>query len=562
MNQLSPVDLFVLVIYLVGVVGFGAWFIRKSGNTEEFMAAGRSLPGWAIGLSIFGTYVSSISFLANPGKSYAANWNPFVFSLTLPFAAWVAVRYFVPFYRNVGEVSAYTHLEHRFGAWARIYAVACYMLSQLARMGTIMYLVALAVAPLTGWDIKTIIIVTGVLVTMYTLMGGIEAVIWTDVVQSIVLTAGALVCVVIILVRMPEGPAQVWEIAQNGYQEKVIGEGDNKFSLGSFDLVHEVKPATTAETESEATPLANRDRIGLGGWAINLAEPTFWVVFIYGIFINLNNFGVDQSYVQRYITAKSDADATRSVWMGAWMYLPISAVLFFIGTSLFAYYDVHPELLPQEVADSSVEGGMRAFDPKLDQDKVFPQFIVDELPTGMTGLLIAAIFAAAMSSVDSSLNGSATLFLRDIYQRFFRPVAAERESMAVLYSFTLFWGAAGTGMALAMINVKSALDAWWQLSGILSGGVLGLFLLGLVSRKVQNPAAIVGAVLGILVIVWMTFSPNNDFENIPQALRSPFHGYMIIVVGTLTILFVGLVVSQLTGSTTSNKTKTTTKKAN
>ncbi len=151
MFRLPLIDILVLLAYLAGVVGFGCWFVRKSRSTDEFMAAGRSLPGWAVGLSIFGTYVSSISFLANPGKSYGGNWNPFVFSLSLPIAAWVAVRYFVPFYRAGGQISAYHHLEHRFGPWARTYAVICYLLTQLARMGTIMYLVALALAPLTGW---------------------------------------------------------------------------------------------------------------------------------------------------------------------------------------------------------------------------------------------------------------------------------------------------------------------------------------------------------------------------------------------------------------------------
>ena len=177
--KLPTADIIVLLVYLAGVVGFGCWFVRRSRTTEGFMAAGRSLPGWAVGLSIFGTYVSSISFLALPGKAYGANWNAFVFSLSLPLAAWLAVRYFVPFYRKTGEISAYHHLEHRFGAWARTYAVLCYLLTQLVRMGAIMYLVGLALEPLTGLSPATLVLATGVLVTVYTLLGGIEAVIWT-----------------------------------------------------------------------------------------------------------------------------------------------------------------------------------------------------------------------------------------------------------------------------------------------------------------------------------------------------------------------------------------------
>ena len=205
-TTLSSFDFVVLVVYVAAIVGMGCWFAKRSSKSEEFMVAGRSLAGWVVGLSIFGTYVSSISFLANPGKSYADNWNPFVFSLSLPIAAWVATRYFVPFYRNGSEVSAYGHLEHRFGPWARTYAVVCFLLTQVARVGTILYLVALALSPMIGWDIRTIILITGVLVTVYTMLGGIEAVIWTDVIQSVVLTAGILVSLGIVLTGMPEGP--------------------------------------------------------------------------------------------------------------------------------------------------------------------------------------------------------------------------------------------------------------------------------------------------------------------------------------------------------------------
>ena len=181
MNQLRTVDLVVLLVYMGGVFGLGCWFARKSSKPQEFMAAGRSLPGWVVGLSIFGTYVSSIGFLGNTGSAYGGTWNSWVFGLSLPIAAIIAVRWFIPLYRSGDEISAYYHLEKRFGPWARTYALLCYVLSQLARIGTILYLVALVMSPLTGWDIRTIILCTGVLVTIYTLLGGIEAVIWTDV---------------------------------------------------------------------------------------------------------------------------------------------------------------------------------------------------------------------------------------------------------------------------------------------------------------------------------------------------------------------------------------------
>ena len=489
MSSLPVIDLAVVVVYLAAMVGMGFWFGRRGQSSEKFMAAGRGVPGWAVGLSIFGTYVSSISFLALPGKAFATNWSAFVFSLSLPLTTWIAVKWFVPFYRRSGEVSAYQHLEKRFGPWARTYAVVCYLLTQLARMGTILYLLALALAPLTGLSIPVIILAAGLLVIVYTFFGGMEAVIWTDVVQSLVFIVGAGACVLVLLLGMPEGPGQLFRVAAE----------HGKFSLGDFGP--------------------------------DLAQATFWVILLNGIFINLQNFGIDQSYVQRYQTAKSDHDAARSVWLGALLYLPISAVFFFIGTGLFAFYTARPELLPASV------------DAVGKPDSVFPHFIVAQLPVGLTGLVIASIFAAAQSTVSSSINCSATLILCDLYKRYVRPDATEQQSMRVLRIATLVVGVAGAAMALAMMRIKSALDAWWSLASIFSGGMLGLFLLGILAKRAGNFAAQVGVVCGVLLIAWMSFSSKlaGDWER----FRSPFHTLLIVVASTLVILLVGTLVSRL-----------------
>lgn len=225
--QLPVIDLIIFLIYMLGILLFGAsFFFKKNRTTDDYMVGGRRLPSWAIGMSIFATFVSSISFLALPGNAYLTNWNSFVFSLSIPIAAWIAVKFFVPLYRGVQSESAYYYLETRFGPWARTYASICYLLTQLARMGTILYLLALPMNALLGWDIATIIIVTGISVIIYASMGGIEAVIWTDAIQGIVLILGALTCLGIILFSMPEGPMQVIE----------IGQEHDKFSLGSFGL--------------------------------------------------------------------------------------------------------------------------------------------------------------------------------------------------------------------------------------------------------------------------------------------------------------------------------------
>lgn len=490
-ESLHLLDLIVLVVYLGGIFGLGCWLSRLSRGTEAFMAAGRSLSGWVVGLSIFGTYMSSIGFLGNPGKSFAGNWNPWVFALSLPMAAWVAARYFVPVYRSGDEISAYYHLEKRFGPWARNYALICYLLTQLARIGTILYLVALALAPLTGWDIRAIILLTGVLVTIYTVLGGIEAVIWTDVIQSIVLTVGALVCAGYLLFGIPGGPSVLFAVAHE----------HDKFSLGAFSLT--------------------------------LTEPTFWMILIYGLFINLQNFGIDQSFVQRYVAAKSDRDAKLSVWIGAILFLPIAGLLFFIGTGLFAFYTVQPELLPE------------AINAAEKPDAVFPYFIATQLPLGLTGLLVAAILAAAMSSVDTSLNSSATLFLSDIYRRYLNPRASEGKSMRVLHLTTLVWGLAGTVTALAMIRVKNALDAWWNLSGIFSGGMLGIFLLGLISARAKNPAAMMATTGGLLLILWLSLAKPGSWLESVSVPTSPIHPFMTIILGTSTIVVLGVAFAAL-----------------
>ncbi|MDA8743408.1 hypothetical protein N9N28_02135 [Rubripirellula amarantea] len=281
----TGIDWSVLIGYFVGIIFVGLFFWRRNQSTVQFTAGGRTLPGWLCGLSIFATYLSSISYLALPGKAFVDSWNVFLFSLALPLAAFIATTYFVPLYRRSGQISAYALLEKRFGLWARIYCSGFYLLYQVARIGVVMYLMALPMAVLFGWDIRTVICVTGVIVTAYAFVGGILAVIWADAIQAVVLLAGALLSLTILLFQMPGGPAAVIEIAHQ----------NDKFSWGSISL-------------------------------FEVGQPTIWVVFAFGLFDNLRNFGIDQSYIQRYIAASSDREAAKSVWLGALLYIPVSAL--------------------------------------------------------------------------------------------------------------------------------------------------------------------------------------------------------------------------------------------
>ncbi|WP_340114917.1 sodium:solute symporter [Maribellus mangrovi] len=481
--QLPVTDLVVFIIITVGNVIFGASFFLRNRTSSQFTIGGGKIPAWVVGMSIFATFVSSISFLALPGKAYMSNWNALVFSFAIPIAAILASKFFVPLYRGLGSVSAYNYLEVRFGGWARIYASLCYILTQLMRTGAILLLLALPLNALFGWNIKTIIIVTGIAVTVYSMMGGIQAVVWTDAIQGIILIVGALICAAVLTFSMPEGPTQVFEIAA----------ANNKFSLGSFGA--------------------------------SLSESTFWVVLIYGLFINLQNYGIDQNFVQRYMTTSSEKKAKSSALFGALLYLPVSLVFFYIGTALYSYYTAQPELLPAGV----------------DGDKVFPYFIVNGLPKGLTGLLIASIFAAGMSTVSTSINSTATIVLSDYYQKYFNKNADDKSSMKVLYIASVIFGILGVLISLTLVGVESVLDAWWSLASIFSGGMLGLFLLAYLSKKVRNIDAAIGVIVGVLVIGWMSLSPLYFTEGKWLEFKSPFHSNLTIVIGTMTIFLVGFI---------------------
>jgi len=474
-------DWVILVLYFALTMVIGLLSMRKgNASVEGYVAAERSLPGWLTGLSILGSFVSSISFLALPGKAFNGDWNPFVFSIAMPLATFISVKYFLPFYRSVGSVSAYEHLEERFGAWARVYPGVCYLLTQLARMGAVTYLMALPMSVLLGWDIYTVILITGVAVTLYTFAGGIVGVIWTEAVQTAVLMGGAVFCALYITFALPEGFA--------GFVKEGFAEG--KFGLGSFDFSF-----------------------------ASLAQTTFWVMLFYGLFINLQNFGIDQNYVQRYITAKSDKEARKGLWFGGLVYLPISAIFFYIGTALYFYYKAYPALLPAEYAGKP--------------DYVFPYFMVSELPVGLKGLLIASVFAAAMSTVSCSLNSSATIMLKDYYERFINKNASAKSKMTFLRVVTVAWGLLGTLMALIYTRAENALDVFWYFAGVFGGGMLGLFLLGLISKRATSLSAGLAVIFGVLVIAWMTFSAKVTWLPI-----SPFSTYLIPVFGTAAI-FVG-----------------------
>lgn len=488
-TEITALDYIVFLAFLAGIVLFGCSFYfrerrARSQSTGQFTVANSSMPSWVVGMSIFATFVSSISFLGYPGEAFANNWNPFVFSISIPVAAWLAAKLFVPLYRSMNSVSAYHYLEVRFGYWARAYVAVCYLLTQLARMGSILFLLAIPLNYMLGWSVPSIIILVGVAVLLFSSMGGIKAVVWTDAIQGILLIAGALACAVLLTCKIPGGFGQLIE----------VGRDCGKFSMGSLSS--------------------------------SLTEKTFWVLLIYGLFTNLQNYGIDQNYIQRYLTAKDEKGAKNSTLLGGLLYVPVSLIFVYIGTALFVYYRT-AGTLPADVAG----------------DKVFPYFIVHGLPTGVTGLLIASIMAAGMSTVSTSLNSASTIILTDFYKHF-HPEASEKKGMAVLYSSSVILGVLGVIVAILMMGVDGVLDTWWKLASIFSGGMLGLFLLGFICRKASRPAALAGVIVGLLVIAWMSLSPYL-FTGAWEPYRCRWNGNLTIVFGTMAIFIVGFMVTWL-----------------
>jgi SSS family solute:Na+ symporter len=317
---------------------------------------------------------------------------------------------------------------------------------------------------------------------VYTLLGGMEAVIWTDVMQSAVMIVGILFCAVSLSIKVFSGPEP---LIQTAFEQ-------NKFSFGSWDL--------------------------------SLSSRTIWVMIIYGITENLRNLLADQNYVQKYSSVPDERQAKRSIWIAMLIYIPLTAVFLYIGTTLFAYYSQGDTL-----AQAGITKG----------DEVFPHFIATVVPTGLKGLIIAAIVAAAMSTVDSALNCSATVMLLDFHKRFFKKDIGERASIIYLRLITVVWGILGIGFAILMIRAKSALDVWWQISGIFGGGILGLFILSLLRVRLRLWQGLVSIAVSVAVISWGTFA--RDLPDSWAWAQCNLDKIIIGAVGTVALMVVACI---------------------
>lgn len=438
-------DYAVLFAYLAAMVVLGAWFSRREKTTDDFFRGGGRVPWWAAGLSIFGTGLSAITFLAVPVSSYAGDWTRILFSIAPIFLVPIIAAVFVPFYRRLDVTTPYEYLEKRFNTAARLVASGQWMLFQIFRMSINVYLPALALSAVTGMQVYECILLIGVMATIYTILGGIEAVIWTDVVQVIVLVGGAVACLLFIFAKVEGGFAFI------------VADG---VRAGKFAVSH-----STNSSWSSLLLLAF-------GSAVT----------------NFNVYATDQQLVQRYMSTPSVRQAKAALWTSAIGGIPIAFLFFMIGTSLWAFYSQNPAIAP-------------------DNKVVFAEFIARQLPTGMAGLLVAGLFAASMSTIDSGVNSICAAATTDFVRRF--GLVSERNMLMFARILTLVVGTAGTGAAVAMSfhNIESMYDFFIRVLGLFGGPLAGMFVLGIFTRRCGSLGALSGAGVSAAIMLFIFFNP-------------------------------------------------------
>ncbi len=445
MGGIHWIDWAVVIASLVIVSLAGGWFARRQKSTETYFVANRTVPGWAAGLSLYGSAISTQTFLAYPGHGFGGDWTRLIPGFTLPFVALFVIYLVIPFYRRVVRMSAYEFLERRFGYGARAYAGALYVLMQLFRMGIILFLMAKAIETMTHWDIRLLILVSGLVTVAYTVAGGFEAVIWTDVIQSIILLAGGIVCAGILLLDSGSAPSAMVEMAHDAHK---------------FRLVNGV---------------------------LDLSRPTLLVMILYGLSIHITVYTTSQDNVQRYLSVPTEREARKGVWITTAGCVVTWTLFMFIGTLLYSYYRLHPEQLP----------------PGLKNDAVFPHFIMTRLPVGVIGLVLAAMIAAGMSSLSACINTMSLVSIVDFYSRF-RPGLTDRRQLVLAKLASCLWGVLGTLAGLSMIRVEQALDFSFKMISILGGGLFGMFLLALFVRRAHALGVYIGLAAGVIVTAWGT----------------------------------------------------------
>ncbi len=491
--SLHPFDLFALLGYLLIITLTGLYFARKNSSTEEYFVGSRSFPGWLIGLSLVGTSISSITFLAYPGDAFKTSWLRFLPNLMLPVAILIAAYGFLPFFRRGQVTSAYEFLEQRFGPSVRVYGAISFIFGQLVRISIILYLLSLVIHEMTDLSVNGSIIIGGLVVAIYTIIGGIDAVIWTDLLQTIILVIGGVVCLWVIIDALPGGLGEIFSVAGEA--------GKLSFSELRDGLLQPVP------------------------WHLSLSQKTVPMLLLIGLTAWLTEYSSNQNTVQRYCAAKSSHEARKAMLVCVASSLPIWAFYMFLGTALYVFFQAFPSL----ETSAMLNGGRPP-------EQVLPYFITHHLPPGFAGLVIASAMAAAMSSLDSSINAIATVSIVDLYRRHLNPGKDDQHYLHIAWLIAAITALLMIGGAiyLAQAETKTLQDSATVLASLLGGGLLGLYLLGFFTRRGNARAVWIGIMTTMLFTLWTVLSGK---DLLPAALTAPFDLYYTGLIGNI-VMFV------------------------
>ena len=447
---MGTLDLVVVAIYAGAVIGLGMLASRRQHGTADYFLAGRSLPWPLVGASILATAFSAASLLGGPGEAWGHGLLWMQLQLGDFLAILVVCWLFLPFYRSLSATTAYEYLERRFGAAARVLAALLFQLQVLFRLGVLLYGPALALSAVTGLDLRAAIIGVGLVALFYTLLGGMTAVVWTDLLQLVVVVAGVVLTAGVILHGIPGGLGGAFHIASQQGRLRVV---DPSLPMGSV-----------------------RSLLG--------------AVVGYGV-LSLSVAGTNQQPVQRYLSCRNLSDARRAAFSGWAVGLFVTAITLGLGILLFSYYRVHAGELPAG----------------LSPDAVFPCFAADHLPPGILGMVVAAIFAAAMSSLDSALHSLSTSSVTDLYRRFLVTGRSDGHYFAAARVFLAVWGILGIAAGLYVAGRGSLLAMAVRYVGYFAGPVLGIFLLGLLFPRANQTGAITGVAVAFLAVIASVNAP-------------------------------------------------------
>ncbi len=500
MPRLRTPDLVVIVAYLLGVFGVGVWFTFRNRTTDDYFRGGKKVPWLVAGCSIFATMLSSITYMAIPSKAFAQNWIYLVGNFMILGVAPIAIYVALPFFRRIDATSAYEYLEKRFSRSLRLIGSGSFTLFHVFRIGIVLALAALALSRIIPLTPVQCVVVMGVLSIAYSTLGGIEAVVWTDTVQTLVLIAGALICLVV-----------AWTGAAPGSLESAVEAG--KFQMVTWDF-----------------------------GPLSFTTMALWVVILGSFGQNIASYTADQAVVQRYMTTSTARQAARSIWFNGLMAIPAGLLFFGLGTALWMFYLSRAEQL----------------DPAMAPDAILPLFISQHLPTGLAGLVVAGIFAAAQSTVSTSMNSGATTIVTD-FLRPLLPQWSDRKFLGTARCMTLAMGTSGMVTGLLFVNprIQSLFDEWIQILGLFLGVLAGLFALGATSRRANAAGGLIGALSAIAVVSVVFLAARHPalagfdlrawLDHLPGPPVYLISGYLYAIAGILICYGVGWVASVATG---------------